>query len=335
MNYTIMKNDTLAGIAERFGTTVSAIMNANPQIKNQDFIVEGQIITIPVSGAPSPPAGQKTYIVQAGDTMFTISQKYGIELETLIAANPQIKNPDLIFPGQVINIPGRSSLTVYAAASLKDAFEELKRLYLKQNPGVDISYNFGASGTLQREIEQGAPVDLFVSAGESQMDALSKKGLIVESSRKNLLSNQLVLIANKNSRLKSFEGLTDPSITKISIGNPRTVPAGEYARETLKTLGLWNSIQSKLVLAEDVRQVLQYVESGRVDAGLVYRSDALTGKNIRIVAVAPDDSHKPIIYPMAIIRSSNNREEARAFANFLSSNEAARVFSKYGFIPLQ
>ncbi|BAF58856.1 ABC-type molybdate transport system, periplasmic component [Pelotomaculum thermopropionicum SI] len=227
------------------------------------------------------------------------------------------------------------NLTVSAAASLQDALEELKTVYAGQNPGVTVTYNFAASGTLQKQIEEGAPVDLFISAGKSQMDALSEKGLILNDSRKDLLGNELVLIARKDSELTGFEDLAGPDVARISIGTPETVPAGQYAREALSKLKLWDKLQPKFVLAKDVRQVLTYVETGNVDAGLVYRSDALAGKEIKVVAAAPADSHAPIVYPMAIIKSTKHQKEAEAFASFLSGAEAMQVFTKYGFKTLR
>ncbi len=226
-------------------------------------------------------------------------------------------------------------LTISAAASLKDAAEELKTIYTGQHPNVTITYNFASSGALQKQIEEGAPADLFISAGKSQMDALAEKGLIVDDSRIDLLGNELVLIAGKDSNLAGFEGLTDASINKIGIGTPETVPAGKYAKEALTSLELWDKLQPKLVLAKDVRQVLTYVETGNAEAGFVYGSDAITGKNIKVVAAAPADSHKPIVYPMAIIKNSKAQEETKAFCDFLSSGEAANVFEKHGFIALK
>lgn len=225
-------------------------------------------------------------------------------------------------------------LMVSVAASLTDAMQEIKEIYAEQHPEVNITYNFAASGTLQRQIEEGAPVDLFISAGKSQMDALEEKGLIVGASRKDLLGNEIVLIAAENCNLTGFEGLADDDIGKISIGTPETVPAGKYAQETLMTLGLWDELQPKLVPAKDVRQVLHYVETGNVDGGMVYRSDALLGRGIKVVAAAPADSHRPIVYPMAIIKSTKHPEAVEAFAAFLSGDEAAQIFTKYGFITL-
>ncbi|KAF1083943.1 Molybdate-binding periplasmic protein precursor [Sporotomaculum syntrophicum] len=226
-------------------------------------------------------------------------------------------------------------LTISAAASLQDAMEELKTIYNRDNPRVIITYNFGSSGTLQKQIEQGAPADLFISAGQAQMDALAEKGLIIEDTRKGLVGNHLVLISGQDSSLAGFEELTGEQVGKISIGVPESVPAGKYAQEALTNLGLWDALQAKLVPAKDVRQVLTYVETGNVDAGLVYRSDALMGKHIKEVATAPEASHQPILYPMAVIKDSRNQTTAGAFAGFLTGQEAGQVFTKYGFKVLE
>lgn len=226
-------------------------------------------------------------------------------------------------------------LTISAAASLKDAAEELKELYAKEHPHVNITYNFAASGTLQKQIEEGAPVDLFISAGKKQMDALEEKDLLVKESRMDLLGNSLVLITQKDSNISGFEDLSKPEIERISIGTPESVPAGQYAKDALTSMELWDELQPKLVLAKDVRQVLTYVETGNVAAGLVYRSDALTGQNIKVVATAPVDSHKPIVYPMAVIKGTQQREAAEEFAAYLSDEEAAGVFAKHGFATIK
>ncbi|MDF9408902.1 MAG: Molybdate-binding periplasmic protein precursor [Pelotomaculum sp. PtaB.Bin013] len=227
------------------------------------------------------------------------------------------------------------NLVVSAAASLKDAMEELKNVYAAQRPNVNISYNFAASGTLQKQIEEGAPVDIFISAGKPQMSNLDQRGLIVHNSVKDLLGNELVLIAPKDSSLSSIEGLTGGSVARISIGIPETVPAGEYAREALTTLNLWDKLQAKILLAKDVRQVITYVETDNVDAGFVYRSDAVAGKNIKIIAAVPSGLHKNIVYPVAILNSSKHQKEAEEFVNYLQSEEASQVFEKYCFKKLR
>lgn len=223
------------------------------------------------------------------------------------------------------------NLTVAAAASLTDVSKELSKVYTAAHPNVTITYNFAASGTLQKQIEEGAPADLFISAAKSQMDNLAAKQLIIAASRQNLLGNELVLIGPKDSGLTGFDGLTGAAIGKIAIGTPESVPAGQYAKDTLISMGLWDKLQSKLVQAKDVRAVLTYVETGNVDAGLVYRTDAATKSTVKIVAAAPPGSSKPIVYPMAILASSKQQPEAQKFADFLASEEAMQVFARYGF----
>jgi molybdate transport system substrate-binding protein len=230
---------------------------------------------------------------------------------------------------------GPVNLTISAASSLQDAAKELKALYESNNTGVTITMNLASSGTLQKQIEEGAPADLFISAGKSQMDALSQKGLIIEESRKNLLGNELVLIAGKDSNLAGFEELTGENVKKVSIGTPETVPAGQYAKETLISLKLWDQLQPKMVLAKDVRQVLTYVETGNVDAGLLYRTDAATSASVKMISAAPAGANKPIVYPMAVIKSTKYQKETEKFASFLQSNEAVSVFEKYGFIAIK
>jgi len=226
------------------------------------------------------------------------------------------------------------TLTVSAAGSLKDVLNELKATYTHQHPDIQIAYNFAASGPLEQQIEEGAPVDVFISAGKPQMDALAQKGLIVSSSRKDLLSNTLVLIARPDTKITGVEDLAGSAVKRIAIGAPASVPAGQYAEEALTNLKLWDKLQPKLVQGNDVRQVLTYVEQGDVDAGIVYRTDAAMGKNIKVVADVPASSYQPVDYPIAVIKASAHPQEARAFAAFLESDQAAAVFKKYGFVVL-
>ena len=222
------------------------------------------------------------------------------------------------------------SLTISAAASLKDAIAEIQQLYTQQQP-VTITNNFGASGSLQQQMEQGAPVDIFISAATIQMDALQQKGLIITDTRKNILSNQVVLIAPKNSNLVShFKDLTSAGVQKIALGEPKSVPAGKYAQEVLTFYNIFNQIKPKIIYAKDVRQVLAYVETGNVDAGIVYLTDAKVS-HVKIVEIAPANSHSPVVYPVAVIKASKNINAAKQFVQFLSSKPASDVFNKYGF----
>jgi molybdate transport system substrate-binding protein len=224
------------------------------------------------------------------------------------------------------------TLTVSAAASLKDALQELQTLYQQRASNIRIAYNFGASGALQQQIEQGAPVDIFVSAAAKQMDALQSKNLLLPKTRRNLLTNQLALIAPKNSTgITSFNQLSNPNVKRIVIGEPRSVPAGEYAVEVFKKLGILEQIKSKFVLGNNVRQVLAAVESGSVDAGMVYITDARTSNQVKVVAIAPEKLHSSIVYPIAVLKASKNASAAQAFVQYLSGNEASAVFKNHGF----
>lgn len=225
----------------------------------------------------------------------------------------------------------KSSLTVSAAASLKEVMGEIEQIYTTQQPNVTITYNFGSSGSLQQQIEQGAPVDIFISAASQQMDALEEKGLIATDTRKNLLSNQVVLIAPKNTPLADFKELTSAQVKKIALGEPKSVPAGKYGQEVLTFLKIFNLLKPKLVFAKDVRQVLAYVETGNVDAGIVYTTDARLSNSIKVVATAPPQSHSPIIYPVAVIKDSKNINTAKNFVQFISSKSATDIYQKYGF----
>jgi len=223
-------------------------------------------------------------------------------------------------------------LLVSAAASLTDCMNELKALYMAKNPSIFINCNYGSSGALQQQIEQGAPVDLFFSAGVKQMKALVDKGLMDASTVKNILENHVVLVVPKGGpRLSSFEELRRPSVTKIGICDPTSSPAGQYAEQVFKNLGLSGAISGKLVLAKDVREVLFWVETGNVDAGVVYSTDALISDKVVVSATAPENSHEKIIYPVGVVKDSAHPKEAKAFEDFLFSDEAVKIFAKYGF----
>lgn len=235
------------------------------------------------------------------------------------------------------NIPSHSQvassqLLVSAAASLSDVLAEIQLLYTQQNPEIQLVYNFGSSGSLQQQIEQGAPVDVFISAAPKQMDSLEKKGLLLPETRKNLLTNSIVLVVPKTQEsMTRFEDLTKDNIQRIAIGEPESVPAGRYAKEVLTSLNLFEILQSKIIYAKDVRQVLNYVETGNVDAGIVYQTDANLSEKVNIAATAPTSSHSPIIYPIAVIKDSQEFETAQEFITFISGETAKTVFEQNGF----
>ncbi|MGB3535882.1 MAG: molybdate ABC transporter substrate-binding protein [Microcoleaceae cyanobacterium] len=229
-----------------------------------------------------------------------------------------------------------SQITVSAATSLSDVMIAIQPLYLKQYPDIKLIYNFGSSGSLQQQIEQGAPVDLFISADIKQMDILEQKGLLLPETRKNILTNSMVLVVPKGKQsISSLADLNNNNIRKIAIGEPNTVPAGKYAKEILTSLNLWDSLQSKIVYAKNARQVLSYVETGNVDAGIVYQTNAKISEKIDIIATIPATYHSPIIYPIAIVKDSKNIEVAKQFITFISGNSTKFVFEKYGFQVIQ
>jgi molybdate transport system substrate-binding protein len=226
-----------------------------------------------------------------------------------------------------------TTLLISAAASLQNALEEVDPIFKGANSGVAVNYNFAASGPLQQQIEQGAPVDVFISAATSQMDALQNKNLILTDTRRNLLTNRLVLVVPNNSSLglTNFQQLTNSAVRKISVGEPRSVPAGRYAEELFTNLGILEQLRSKFVYGNSVRNVLGTVESGNADAGVVYVTDARISNQVRLVVTAPDNLHSPIIYPIAVMRASRNQQSARAYLQFLRSKQAQDIFKKYGF----
>jgi molybdate transport system substrate-binding protein len=220
-------------------------------------------------------------------------------------------------------------LTVSAAASLQDVLKEITTNFEKEHPNINLTYNYGASGALQQQIIQGAPVDLFFSAAEDKFDQLAEQGLIESGKGADLVRNELVLIVPKDDSIKGFEELT--KMERISIGTPETVPAGKYAKETLENQNLWNEVKSKVVYAKDVRQVLTYVETGNVDAGLVYKTDAMTSDKVKAAVTAHDNTHSPIVYPAGIIKETNHPKEAELFFDYLQEEEVMKIFEKYGF----
>jgi len=228
-------------------------------------------------------------------------------------------------------------LIVSAAASLRDAFNEIGRLY-ESREHIRVRFNYGASGALEKQIEAAAPVDVFASAGAKQMDDLIAKDLIVEGSRQDFARNALVLItpADAPVSLNSFADLDSSQVSRIAVGNPQTVPAGQYTEQTLTNLKLWQQLQPKLILAEDVRQVLDYIVRGEVQAGIVYASDAYSaGFKVKAVALAPENSHDPILYPIAAIKESRQPEAARKFIALVLSAEGQSVLTRYGFISVR
>ena len=227
---------------------------------------------------------------------------------------------------------GAVDLVVSAAASLSVALNELKPVFEAAHPGTRLYYNFAASGILARQIEGGAPVDVFISASPQPMDQLQAHRQILGGTRIGLLSNELVLVVPKaaGERLKGFADL--PSADRIAIGDPGFVPAGQYAMEILRHLGLWDALRPRLIYGQDARQVMEYVARAEVDAGIVFVTDAvLMPDKVTRVARAPAGSHQAVLYPVAVMTQSKNPEQARAFIDFLTHPEARALFEKHGF----
>lgn len=226
-------------------------------------------------------------------------------------------------------------LLVSAAASTTDCMQELGTLFAEKNAGVDVVFNFGSSGALQQQIEQGAPVDVFLSAGQKQMKALVDKHLMDDVTVRDLLENKVVLITQLGSpTLSSFNDLTQQGIVRIGVGDPKSVPAGQYARQVFDALGLSEQLSSKFVYAKDVREVLSWVETGNVDAGVVYETDSKISEKVQVDAYAPEGTHTPVTYPVGVLKDGKHAALARSFVEFLFTDEAKSIFVSYGFTVL-
>ena len=224
------------------------------------------------------------------------------------------------------------TLTVSAAVSLTDVMETIGRAYPAAG-GDPVSFNFGASNVLARQITNGAPVDVFISADEAQMDLLAKSGLIEEGSRMAVAGNQLAVITRNDWTGQLTSAAALKAIRRIAVGDPAAVPAGVYAKQYLERAGLWADLQKKLIPAASVRAALAAVANGAADAGIVYVTDARTSKNVRLAFVVGDRDAPRIVYPACVIRTSSRKADARRFIDFLTSADAARIFREHGFMP--
>lgn len=225
-------------------------------------------------------------------------------------------------------------LNISAAMGLKEALADIQKIYEAKHTNTKLVYNLAASGALQTQIEQGAPADIFISAANKQIDDLAKKGLVVPSSRKALVSNELVIIVPKDKQtdIKSFGDIE--KVKQFGLGAPETVPTGQYGIEVLKALALWDSVKGKAVLAKDVRTIVTYVETGNVEAGIVFSTVAATSDKVTIAASAPPGTHEPILFPAVILAGSKNQKAAEEFLTYLAGPEAMKIFEKYGFHPV-
>lgn len=235
--------------------------------------------------------------------------------------------------------PVKTELTISAAASLKNALAALAKNYRNVQPQTVLHFNFAASGTLQRQVEQGAPVDVFVAASARNIAELRAKKLVDAATIRVVARNTLVLIVPKSStrssrprpNIRGFADLARADVRLVAIGAPQTVPAGAYAQQALEKIGVWNAVLPKAVRGKDVREVLTQVALGNVDAGIVYGSDAASSRDVRVVSVAPESSHKPIVYPAAVVSASRNAAASRAFVAYLGSASAKNVFRQFKF----
>ena len=223
-------------------------------------------------------------------------------------------------------------ITVSIAASTKKAIDKIVEDYMMENPNVDIKINSGGSGALEQQIAGGAPVDIFLSASKKNMDNLEEKGLIDKEGRKDLLKNGLVLVGEKDimGKVNSIDQLRTANV-KIALGELSTVPAGKYAKQVFDKLGIWNDVEKKAVYQKDVTAVLNIVDSGEIEVGVVYSSDALELKNGFVISAFSPEDHDPIVYPIAVIKDSKNKEAALKFLEYLSSEKAKNIFKEYGF----
>jgi molybdate transport system substrate-binding protein len=226
-----------------------------------------------------------------------------------------------------------AELLVFGAASLTDVLKELGDSYGKST-GDKISFNFAASNTLARQIQAGAPADLFLSADEQTMDGLDKRGLLLAGTRKSVLSNTLVVVVPVSSTLKiaAAQDLAAPQVRVLALAEPQSVPAGIYAKQYLRTKKLWDRVIDRVVPTESVRAALAAVEAGNADAGIVYKTDAGISKKVKVAYEVPRAEGPKISYPFAVVGATKNAEAARRFLTWLESTGALEVFRRYGFL---
>lgn len=243
----------------------------------------------------------------------------------------------LLAAGVLNSAVAAEKITVFAAASLTNALDEIAAKYQKES-GVEIKASYASSSTLARQIEQGAPADMFISADQQWMDYVADKKLIEEKSRVTLLGNDLVLVAPVNSQLKhvNVNKVTDWSSllkdSKLAVGDPDHVPAGIYTKQALTYLGTWEQLSPKMARANNVRAALALVEREEAPLGIVYGSDAVASKKVKVVGIFPEESHLPVEYPMATVKD-HSTPAVEAFSKYLATPEASEVFTRYGFSP--
>ena len=241
----------------------------------------------------------------------------------------------LLIAGLGFSFAASAKVTVFAAASMTDALQQVAKDYAKQNPKNEVVFSFASSSTLAKQVEEGAPADIFVSASNKWMKYLSEKDLTVKETEKVLVGNDLVLIAPAKSAVNSLdiakaEWINALKDSYLSVGDPAHVPAGQYAEEALTKLNLWDKVQERLARAKDVRGALALVERAEAPYGIVYSTDAKISQQVKTVAVFPADSHKPVVYPVSILKDHDNTD-SRDFLKYLESDAAKKVLVGYGF----
>jgi molybdate transport system substrate-binding protein len=297
-------------------------------------VYQGTFNTYDQTGATAPASNQPYMAIIYQLNGNALDAMTGPFESGLITATNQEGDASLWVKGVYeIDILPPVTLNISAASSLSNVLKLVDAAYTQANPNVTILLNTAASGTLQMQIENGAPADIFLSAAAANMDNLQKENLIVNSSRKNLLDNTLVMIVPNGSTLglASISDLATSKVTKIAVGDPASVPAGTYANLAFTELGITALVQSKLVLCANVTQVLTTVASGNVDAGLLYSTDALGSTQVKVVAQAPADINAQIVYPEAVLSAGRNQDAAQDYLNYLSGSSAVALFIQYGF----
>lgn len=234
--------------------------------------------------------------------------------------------------------PDNAATDVYisAASSLQNVLNDIKETFEEEHPNVNIIYNFGSSGALKQQISQGAPIDLYFSASSDLFHELVKENRISENHSSFIIGNELVLIQPKSSAssFEDMEAVLSSDVRRIAIGTPEIVPAGQFAKEALENLDLWVKVQDKLINAQNVRQVLTFVESGNADLGFVYKTDAFQSDRVGIITTIDHTLHDPIMYPLGIIKESAEKSEVITVYHYFQSKEAQEIFERYGFNPV-
>jgi molybdate transport system substrate-binding protein len=247
---------------------------------------------------------------------------YSVVLSVLLTSCTSVKQES-----KIIN------LTVYASASLKSALADIQKIYQQDRPTINIKYKLAGSGTLAKSIERGDRVDIAIVSYSQILDNLQSQNLLLTETHQNLLKNQIVLIVSQDvQNISDFKDLTQTQIQKIALGNRTQEISGKYSLEILSNLGILNQIKHKFVLMSKNSEILSFVENGKSRAGLLYATDAILSEKVKIVMLSPQKLHSPIIYPVAVFKTSSHPTEAKSFIQFLKTERAKAVFLKYRFI---